>query len=220
MKKTVSLMTALILCTALASCGKGAEIVSPINNPSDVEIDSSHFPYGTTLTELKSTSNDKIKITTQYDNRYFTEDEIVKVSEYFHAIQTADLSELEECFYMPFYGYLAFYQGFSENQQLLDATKNDFTEIFGEGFSVDYLDIASCETNENHDNDSTFKVIDDNLNGSSDENIVAKVTSRKKIEIGGYSSISLPDGTSTQLVSKTSPIELYIYEIDGQIYIV
>ena len=83
---------------------------------------------------------------------------------------------------------------------------------------IDYIDVSDCLTESDERSEGYFDTRDEALVKIAGEDILSKVTSRKAIEIGGYTTYSTEDG-NFQLTNHADALKLCVYVIDGQVYI-
>ena len=93
---------------------------------------------------------------------------------------------------------------------------NTLKQTLGEDFEIDYVNISNCLT-EGEEAEKFFQYADAEL-ALLDSSALGKITSKKVIEIGGYTCFSAGDNDYL-LKNYTTPINLRIYQIDGKYYL-
>lgn len=223
----VSMLSAAVSCSEKnkeESSTSGAKVVDG-DIPDDVSVNSSDLPYGATMVSFKSANDEKIKIDIELDKRYFyTPDEMIYpeayvISDYVYALQTADAELLEKTFYKPFLDYSCEQGGYSDAKEYLTKNHESLEEKLGENFILDYIIVDKCRTAQPDTDNEDFLGVDETLKKCAGDDILSKVTSRKQV----YLEIVFKNAeSSSKLFSNTMGYEmpLFIYEIDGQYYVV
>lgn len=212
-------MSMLCTVTCLCSCGEGAKENSAGTAENMSEED---MPYGATITSLNSTYDPNVKIPTEFDNRFFAESdgkfpEIYLVSDYIYALNNSDGELMSETVYKPYLDYQIKEAGVESADEYVKASHDTLAQSLGGEFEINYIYIDSCDENA----DSDFTRMDEILDSIGDEKISEKVNSRKKITIGGYTTYQMADGSGEfSLAEHSDPILLYIYQIDGEYYLI
>ncbi len=229
MRKFLCAVMALCITISLVSCAEtddisqsGTQIVSDAEK--NVNVKEDDMPYGSTIVELSTNNDDHVKFVTSFDRRFFGNgdeenpdySEIYAVHDYIAALNTNDHEAIKSLYYD---GYLDLIcaEGFDSPDEYIDALNNTLVTFLGEGFEINYIDISACYNPGDEIADDYISTVDGYL-----ENIGAldKVTSRKVIEVGGYTCYSVNGENSYQLTNSMDTIILGIYTIDGKVYIV
>ncbi len=216
MKKFKRIIASL-LAAAVMGCAAGCkdEHTHKMVDTGDVgEVAQEDMPYGSTITQLKTSSNEKLKMDIEYDNRFLTEEEAIKVADSISALNTCDTELWEET--MPG-GYVYYLMSVTESESVSAFLKNRYdtiaNEYAGEDFVFDYIAVNSCVGEDEND----FTEVDGYLAAAG---VTGEITSRKLIGIDML--YTLPDDTASySLKSKTgTDYYLNIYVIDGEIYVI
>lgn len=222
-KRVSALCAACVLGLACVSCGNKEEkrsgVIVDTNIPANYSVAEKDMPYGSTLVELKPSSDEKIKIATEFDRRFLSNEEAYVISEYLWALSVKDESSVKNTFYPELLDYTVEIAGMDNAAAYIEASYDNLKDALGGDFEFTYLDITAVETPD--DSPETFEEMDIGLKDCSSDDILSKVTSRKLVTLEGLTMYRLPDGTE-KLVSGAlpAPISLCIYEIDGRYYIV
>lgn len=230
MKKLLCSITAVIMAFALTGCSDeensssqtGKQLVS--NAGSNVNISSEDMPYGSSVFELTSENDDHITIMTDFDKRYFGGDdednpdysEIYRIHDYVVALNTNDHDLFKQVYYPDYLDYACTNHGYDNVDTYIDELHDTIVKYLGEDFEIDYIDISSCLGDENLGAKDYMQTVDGYIEGIGASD---KVTSKKVIEIGGYTTYSTADG-NYQLTNHMESIILGVYVIDGQPYLV
>lgn len=220
MKKILCGVTAVIVACALTACSDNSSSSKNMVEIGSSNIAESDLPYGTTLCELSSTNDNNIKVAIDFDKRYFADsegnikyDEIYKIHDYIVAIDTNDHELLKSIYYPNFFEY------FCEKYELtvdeyIDSLSSMLKTDIGENSSINYINVSNCYSADDENFQAYYQLRDEILTAIG----AGEVTSRKTIEVGGYTTFEDENGTH-QLTNYYQPIIACIYEIDGQIYI-
>lgn len=222
-KVFTALCSALVICASAVSCGKkdSKTIMDTGALPDEYYVSDEELPYGATLTELKAENNDNTEITTVFDNRYFTDEEIFLVSRYIYALGKDDAELMSEVLNNDIMTYTYTESGKESFQDYLDEHYANLKELLGGDFEFSYIDISDCIREGDEGMEDAFVYSDKILDAATGESKSESVTMRKEIMIGGYSMYTSPDGTSQMLMdSLTEPLTLFIYELDGELFII
>lgn len=230
MKKLLCSITAILMACAVTGCSgeesssseAGKQIVSDAG--SGVNVAEEDMPYGSTIFELSEENDDHIKIVTDFDKRYFggeDEDnpdysEIYKIHDYIVSLNTNDHDLLRQVYYPEYLEYACNNNGYDDVDTYIDELYNTIVMYLGEDFEINYIDVSNCLGDENLGAKDYMQTVDGYLEGIG---ALDKVTSRKVIEIGGYTTYTADNGVY-QLTNHMESIILGVYIIDGQAYIV
>lgn len=229
MKKFLCAVMALCMAFPLVSCGdadntqqSGTQMVSDAGK--DVNLNEEDMPYGATVIELSKNNDNYVKYVTCFDRRFFGNNneenpdysEIYAVHDYIAALNTNDHNALKSLY---FDGYLDLIcaESFDSSDEYIDTLNNTLVTFLGEGFEINYIDISACYNPGDTIADDYISTVDSYL-----ENIgvLDKVTSRKVVEVGGYTCYSVNGANSYQLTNSMETIIIGLYTIDGKVYIV
>lgn len=182
------------------------------------------FPYGSTIIERTKESDENIEIKIGFDRRYFIEDTdnpdysvIYKIHDFVKSLNTKDSDLLKSLYYPDYLEYYAEENSDLSADEYIDQYLGNVEEVLGEGFEINYIDVSNCIL-ESDEAEGYFDMCDEALVKAAGDDILSKVTSRRVVEIGGYTTYK-QDGGSYQLTNHTDAINLYVYVIDGQAYI-
>ncbi|MDE7364114.1 MAG: hypothetical protein K2N27_04405 [Ruminococcus sp.] len=218
-KKVLCGITAFTMAFALTACNLSSEHNNMVGMDSS-DIAESDLPYGATLCELSSSNDDNIKVAVDFDKRYFSDsennikyDEIYKIHDYIVAIDTNDHELLKSTYYPGFLEYLCGQYELTADEYI-DSFNNMLKTDIGENSSINYINISNCYSADDEDFQAYYQLRDEILTAIG----AGEITSRKTIEVGGYTTFEDESGNH-QLTNYHQPIIACIYEIDGQIYI-
>lgn len=230
MKKILcGIMAVLMVCAATgcsdkesASSTSGKQLVSDAGD--NVNVAEEDMPYGSTVFELSENNDDHVKIITGFDKRYFGGDdednpdysEIYKIHDYVSALNSNDHDLFKQIYYPEYLEYACTNHGYDNVDTYIDELYNTIVKYLGEGFEINYIDVSNCLDDTNTGAKDYMQTVDGYLDGIG---ALDKVTSRKVIEIGGYTAYKTESGIY-QLTNHMESIILGVYEIDGQAYIV
>lgn len=229
MKKILCCIMAFLMTAVMVSCDKenndsstsGNQLVSDAGNIGNIKEED--MPYGSTMHELSESSDDHIKYTICFDKRYFGGDdennpdysEVYAVHDYISALNANDHDTIRSLYYNNYLETVCQDNGYSDVNSYIDTLYNNTTAYLGDDFEIDYIDISDCLGAESAGASSYIKIVDSYLEkiGVSD-----KVTSKKVVEVGGYTCYT-SGGNTYQLTNHMETIILGIYVIDGKPYI-
>lgn len=229
MKKILCSIMAVLMTAVMVSCDKkdnnsstsGNQLVSNANN--GVNVKEEDMPYGSTVYELSESNDNHVKYITCFDKRYFGGDdennpdysEVYAVHDYICALNANDHDTIRSLYYAGYLETACKENGYSDVNNYIDTLYNTTTTYLGDDFEINYIDISDCLSAENAGAAAYIETVDSYL-----EEIGAldKVTSKKVVEIGGYTCYS-SGGNTYQLTNHMETIILGIYVIDGKAYI-
>ncbi len=230
MKKFLCGMMAVLMACSATGCSdkenssstSGKQLVS--NAGDDVNVAEEDMPYGSTVFELSENNDDHVKITIGFDKRYFGGDdednpdysEIYKIHDYISALNSNDHDLFKQIYYPEYLEYACKNHGYDNVDTYIDELYNTIVRYLGESFEINYIDVSNCLDDTNASAKEYMKNVDGYLEGIG---ALDKVTSKKIIEIGGYTAYKTESGTY-QLTNHMESMILGVYEIDGQTYIV
>ena len=221
MKKFIILVCAVML--ACVSCSESASSSETSGNTlvSDdlgdgINVNADDMPFGATMTDLYS-DHDGVPISISYENRFMTEDEARKISDYISAINTCDAELMKSTCYPSYLDYLVTQYENKDVQDYLDTRHNTIANNYAGGeFEFDYILINSLMDENDNDEDTGFSILDQKILENSPD---AEITSRKMVGIDVLYTLKDADGSYSLSQHTGSDMMLYIYTIDGQIYI-
>jgi len=229
LKKTAAVVTAAAMMTVSAACSSKKEESSSLSNmvgngPSDsLVMDEDNMPYGATMTSLKNSNNDKVKIDIDFDPRYFEQDgtdypEIYLLTEYIEAMQNRDSEKLEKLFYKPYLDFSVQRSSFSDTADYLEKYVDNLENRAKSEIEFTYIVVDTCLNENESENLTDFEFVDQKINELSGEQLTDKVKSRKLV----YMDIAFKDSQgNTYMINDTlgSDLSVYIYNIDGTYYL-
>lgn len=222
MKNMMKRLMTAAAAGAVALCMTACENNSNTNNSGSNNtstIKGEDMEYGATITQLKADSG-KVKVSIEYDYRFLEEEEIILVSDYIEALNTAD-AELMEATVYPDYLQYSVTQSSSENTaSYLEAMHRNIQTTFAEGdpFDFNYIVVDECYTSDEELVQDRFETLDTTLKNAAGEDLSSKITSKKMIGIDIMFSIN-GEGSYSLAYRQGFNSYLYIYEIDGELYI-
>lgn len=222
-------MSAMIMAAAMVGCEKsstdGNNMVDAGLSGNGANINEEDFPYGSTIVELSKEADENIEIKIGFDRRYFIEDTdnpdysvIYKIHDFVKSLNTKDSDLLRSLYYPDYLEHYAEENSDLSADEYVEEYLGNVEKVLGEGFEIDYIDVSNCTLESDDDAESYFSMCDKALVKVAGDDILDKVTSRRVVEIGGYTTYK-QDGGSYQLTNHTDAINLYVYVIDGQAYI-
>lgn len=220
MKKSIILACAFML--ACVSCseessstsGESKNMLVSDNIGDGININENELPFGATMTDLHP---DNVPIAISYDNRFMTADEAEKISDYISAINICDAELMQKTCYPPYLEYLVEYYENTDVQNYLDTRHQIIADSYTNGeYNFNYILINSLKDENDDDSDTGFSQLDAKIHEKSPD---AEITSRKMVEIDILYSLENDNGSYSFSKRTGSDMTLYIYTIDGQIYI-
>ncbi len=231
MKKILCGIMAILMTAVMVSCEKednnsstsGKQLVSDAGE--NVNIKEEDMPYGSKVFELSKDNDDHVKYITSFDSRYFGGDDennpdysdVYAVHDYIAALNTNDHDAIKALYYDGYLETACKENGYESVDEYLDGVYNAIVSYLGEGFEINYIDISECLDGESQGGKAYTQTVDEYLTSI---NALDKVTSKKVIEVGGYTCYNGADGGSYQLTNHMDTIILGVYVIDGKTYIV
>lgn len=221
-KMFVSFLAAAALLN-FSGCEKKSTYSDPIDDVGSIAEDD--LPYGSTIVQLKPEIDENIKMSIEYDRRFVTEEEAVKISDYMFALNNADGELMETVVYPDYLEKIKSDNGLSSTTDYLNTMieniKTQYTD--NEDFTFNYILVNDCLDDTSSDTEDTFSILDDILdtyaNSKGKEPVSSKITSRKLVKIDTMYTLN-ESGGSYSLTNRTgADQQLYLYTIDGQLYI-
>ncbi len=221
--KISALMVSALMLVCAVSCGdkksgsssdnSGNFIVSDTIDEG-INIKTDELPFGSTMVDIYP---DNVPIAVSYEKRFMTEDEAKKISDYISAINSCDTELMKNTCYPSYLDYLVNQYENIDIQGYLDSIHSDIVSSYTGGeFDFNYILINSLMDENDSDSDTGFSILDSKILEQSPD---AQITSRKMVGIDVLYSLE-NDGGSYSLTARTgSDMILYIYTIDGEIYI-
>lgn len=221
MKKFIVLACALMLaCVSCSeensgSSGESGNMLVSDNISKGINVNENEMPFGATMSDLYAP--DDVPISISYENRFMTADEAEKISDYISAINSCDAELMQKTCYPSYLEYLVTQYENTDIQDYLDTRHQTIESTYTNGeFDFDYILINSLMDEDDDDSDTGFSQLDAKIHEKSPD---AEITSRKMVGIDVLYTLE-NDGGSYSLSARTgSDMILYIYTIDGQIYI-
>ena len=208
--KAIALTAAICSFSAcLFGCEKKEE-------SSNVVITEDEMPYGATITQLKASEDNGIKIGIDYDNRFISEDEARLVSNYVAALNSKDAELMEQVYYPPYFESIVNASGEADGTAYLQSRFAAIEERTGGTTDMEYVTIESVE--DDKEMAEEYSNLEIGLKEIAGEDITSKIRSKKVVGIdiiyslNGENSISLANTLGQYSY-------LFIYDIDGQLYI-
>ncbi|MCD7891252.1 MAG: hypothetical protein LUG26_05695 [Ruminococcus sp.] len=216
-KAAAALMGGLFLMNA-AGCSDENEYSDAADEV--VSLAQEDMDYGATITQLKTSLNEDVKISIEYDNRFITEDEAIKLADYVAALNDCDGDLLSATFYPPSLESIYQQTGAADIDEYITSVHDNIKDNYiGYEFEFDYICVEDCITDDSDDAEETFSSVDDALDELTDDPVSDKITSRKLVTFDLQYNIVGEDGEYMLSTSTGTESTLYIYTIDGEIYI-
>lgn len=176
------------------------------------------MPYGATMIRVTTNFDSNFMTGIEYDDRFITYEEAKKVSDYITALNKIDTELMEKTVYPPYLEYLKS-NTLSENTEsyiknMYDNIKTQFAE--GNEFDLNYIVVDECYDETDDMNITGISELDKLLKSLGDKEI--NITSRKMIGVDIMFSMN-GEGSYSMTRRQGNNSILYIYEIDGQLYI-
>lgn len=130
MKKNTKKFLAILLCAVISStsfCG--------CDDNENVAMED--LPYGATMRQLNDT-----KIDICYDGRYFTDEEMKIVSDYYYSIQTLDTELFKKTQNSDYISYIEKNSG-QKAEDFLKTLSDNNTAALGEGYKYSYIEAVN-----------------------------------------------------------------------------
>lgn len=222
MKKFIILLCAMsLVCVSCSdeksgtSSTEGKALVSDTISEG-INVAENEMPFGATMTDLVS-DRDGVPISISYENRFMTEDEARKVSDYISAINSCDAELMKNTCYPSYLDYLVTEYENTDVQNYLDTRHSNIKSSYTGGeFDFNYILINSLMDENDNDSDTGFSILDAKIHENSPD---AEITSRKIVGIDILYTLDEDNGSYSLTTRTGSDMMLYIYTIDGQIYI-
>lgn len=213
MRRFFAAVTAIALACGMAfsavGCGSKEQSEGEIIKGEDL-------PYGAMMTRLSE--NDGVKITTEFDSRFVTEDEAKLISDYAAALQFRDGDLMNQIHYPNCFEYSAKQNGSENAADHIEKTVKYLEDTYAGGkIDFNYVMIEGVEDNAEYEKE--YAALEDEVKEAAGEDISDKINSRKMLEIDLCYSL---DGEGSHLLSTAMSgnyIYLAIYDIDGKLYI-
>ena len=220
MKKFIILACAFMLaCVSCSeensdSSGESRNMLVSDNADDGINFNEDEMPFGATMIDL---SPDEVPISISYEKRFMTADEAKKISDYISAINTCDAELIQKTSYPPYLEYLVEYYENTDVQDYLDTRHQIIANSYTNGeYDFNYILINSLKDENDDDSDTGFSQLDAKIYEKSPD---AEITSRKMVDIDILYSLENDNGSYSFSRRTGSDMTLYIYTIDGQIYI-
>ncbi len=174
--------------------------------PDDVQISEDEMPYGSTLSQLKT----DVPIPIEYDNRFMTEEEGRKISEYFAAVGTKDADMLSEVSYDSYLELNFESMNVSSLQEYVEGYYESIKSYTGEDYEFSFITVSDVTEDE-----SVYPYYDNIINSINPD---AKIESRK---VATIDILYKTESVKSSLISGKigDYIKICVYQIDGQVYI-
>lgn len=198
------------------SSATGENLLVSDNISDGVNVNENEMPFGATMTDLYC-DKDNVPVSISYENRFMTEDEARKVSDYISALNTCDAELMQKTCYPSYLDYLVEQYENTDVQNYLDERHKTISNNYTNGeFNFNYIIVNSLMDEDDSDSDTGFSRLDAKIHEGSPD---AEITSRKMIGIDVLYTLDGDDGSYSLSTRTGSDMILYIYTIDGQIYI-
>ncbi|MBR6579701.1 MAG: hypothetical protein IKK66_01910 [Ruminococcus sp.] len=226
MKKIICAALGVILLGASMTSCNDEEKHQMMNTSMDKNANATQdeMPYGATIYQLLPRNDSNIKYGIEFDKRYFGGDgeeadlrEIYLIHDYIAALNENNHEKIKSLYYPGYLEYMCAMGGYLNAEQYLNSMNGALTEALGEDFEIDYINVSDCLTEEDEKGVSYF-IQAESVLYTIDDSLEEKITSKKAVEIGGYTSYSTPEGKYV-FVNHAEPLTLLVYEIDGKIYL-
>ena len=222
-RKFTSFALTSAMLFSLASCGESSEnntaksgenVLVGDNIGKGVNVSEEDMPFGATMTDLY-TEDGEVQICISYENRYITKEEAIKLSDYVSAVNSKDAELMEKTCYKPYLDYIVSNYGNKSTEEYLTARHDEIRDSYaGEEYDIDYI-ITNALHTEDEDNSVTgFDELDAKLKELSPD---IQITDRKLVEVDILYRVS--DGEFSLSKKTGSDTKLYLYTIDGQMYV-
>ncbi len=222
MKKFIILLCAMTLvCVSCSDEKSGSSSASGKALVTDtigegINVDENEMPFGATMTDLVP-DHDDVPISISYENRFMTEEEARKISDYISAINSCDAELMKNTCYPSYLDYLVTEYENTDIQDYLDSRHDDIKNSYTGGeFDFNYILINSLMDENDDDSNTGFSTLDHKILEQSPD---AEITSRKMVGIDVLYKLDGDDGSYSLTARTGSDMIIYIYTIDGQIYI-
>lgn len=198
MKKFLCLLMSVILSVTVC-CGCDND---------DKSVSMKDLPYGSTMRELIDTD---IKIC--FDGRFFDDDEMRAVSNYYFAIQTQNTELFESTQNAAYVEYLEKNSGLTIEDFLKSIASED-SESLGENFEYTYIEVTNMG---DATNDTEITEIIDLMNSIYEEKKESK-TFKDTVKSGKFATINIIAESGGESYTLSNQI-VYVFNCDDGIYI-
>lgn len=222
MNKKIMRMLAALSAAAAVLCTVGCdkkEDEHPDAADSYGDLAQEDMPYGATITQLKPELDENIHIQVEYDNRYFTEAEAEKISNYVYALDTVDAEFMNTVVYPGYLDQYAEKAGAENLAGYLQICRDNIRDnyIYDE-FNFNYVLINDCLTEDyNPDEIANFASVDSLLEAQYGE---LNITDRKMAAVEILYGVESDDGSYSFSNRQGGDSYMYIYTIEGEPYII
>lgn len=202
MKKFLALIFTMVF-SAVLFCG--------CNDDDTGNVKEEDLPYGSTMRQMSSHNIDML-----YDRRYFSDEEMNKLADYYYSVQTGD-TELFESTQPKFYiDYLKEQSG-QEVSDFINSVSEDTVSALGENYTFTLIEATNCG---GRSADTNIDDIITMMNGIYEQNNAEKSFEDALIE-AKFALLDLtasPEGESDQYTYSDQII--YIFNCEDGIYII
>ena len=225
MKKFTAAAAAFVISAAMltsfTSCSEEEKSSSASGNAlvqdnmgKDVNVKENDLPFGATTTDLY-TDTDNVPVSITYDNRFMTEEQARKISDYIYAVNTKDEALLTEAGYKPYIELIMSDYDCTSVKEYLDSRYDAIKAAAGGDFQFQFIIPGEFYSESDDESITGFNALDAKIKQASPD---AEITERYMIKTEITFTV---DGQSGEysLSSRTGDTVLYIYRIDGNIYI-
>ncbi|MBQ8297957.1 MAG: hypothetical protein IJX77_09270, partial [Ruminococcus sp.] len=209
MKKFIRNTFALLLSGAMlvSAVGCSEDETSSYQDEADLvgNLQEEDMPYGATMTQIKPSQNDKVKIAVEYDYRFLTDEEAIKVSDYMAALGTGDAALMDATVYPPYMQRLCSNNGVSDTQEYIDLMRENLVNNYmGGEFEFTYVLIDEMVEDADEAGFSTLDSILESLG-------VGEITSKKLVKIDCMYSLEGDSGSYALSYRTGGNQAVYIY---------
>lgn len=213
-----ALMLACVSCSESKSDSSGESKNMLVNDKAGdyADITEDEMPFGATMSDLRAGTGN-VPVSVSYDNRFMSEDEARKISDYISAVNTCDAELMKNTCYPSYLDHLVEQYESTDVQDYLDTRHKTIADNYVNGeFDFDYIIVNSLMDENDSDSDTGFSILDAEIYENSPD---AEITSRKMVGVEVLYTLDGQNGSHSFSAKNGADIFLYIYTIDGQMYI-
>ena len=219
MKKSFTRFTALAAAAVMAFSASACDGKNNADSSAS-KVTEEQMPYGATIMMLEPETHPDVPITVDYDKRFLTEAEGTAVSQYVNALMTQDTATIEKLVYKPYLDFIMQQKGAADISAYLSAMYDNIYNIVGGTFKFTYIVINDCyEETDSAAVQNEFAQIESNISALDNGDFVSKAASRKKVAVELIYNLDSVEGEFSLTQRTGDDSYLYLYEVDGQIYV-
>ena len=171
-------------------------------------VEMEDLPYGSTLREL---SDSKIKIC--FDSRYFSDDAMKTLSDYFYALETQDVELFKKTLNTDYVDYLE-KNGTAKLDDYLKAVYEGDTQSIGDGLKYTYIEVIDAGDSKSDTKINEISELMDNVYSENNK----KEKFSDSVKDAKYASLSVTGELNGKSYTNTNHT-IYVFECEDGTYI-